>query len=280
MASPAFSNVKVTLKFAYPLRGGWTESYYSAGSAINDALKAKVLRLVAARQKPLVPACYILGYRISAVQVRRVSQSFRLTGYTGTPGGTPDVPAVTTNVAISSAGGHIRQLQLHGCPDSLHNFNAAGVEGNPVSANVKAFLDELQSGEWQMRVETQTAGDPTLKTASGFVVAAGRLTIIAPGLTIAPKDRFILTGLAGYKVHQFRGTWQAESYTDPTLVTRTKRLLDPTFILEQPAEIRVVGSTFYAFENFGSSDIEGARSSSRKIGRQPDGPRGRSSAAR
>jgi len=275
----AFEHLKVSLEFRMPGDGGWTEQYYRAGSAIDAGALAATQQLMQKRLLPLVPVASIKGFRISAVEQRRISQHFRVRAGAGAPGGTRDVASAAILVSCFAGVGHQRQLHLLGCADNRLQWDAAGVAQSPMSPGVTAFLDYLctAANGWGMKVETSVAGDPGLTPVTNITVNANQVTFTAAGLTIVPRQRFLISGLKGFRMNQFTGQWKALSYTTPNLIALTNRRIDPNFVQEEPGEIRVIGNTFYTYPTFSGYDADGAIASTRKIGREPGLPRGRRS---
>jgi len=276
-----FAHLKVSLEFRMPGDGGWTEQYYRAGAAIDSGAVAACNQLIQKRLLPLVPVASIKGFRVSAVEQRRVSQHFRIRAGQGAPGGFRDLASAAVLVTCFAGAGHQRQVHILGCTDARLSWDVNGQEESPVSPGITAFLDylTLPANGWGMRVETLVAGDPALTPVTDISVTGNKVSFSAAGLTINPRQKFLISGLKGFKVSQFAGQWKALSYAAGILQTFSNRRIDPNFVLEEPAQIRVINDTFYTYPTFTGYDADGMIGSTRKVGREPGLSRGRRSKA-
>jgi hypothetical protein len=274
--------MKVTLNFSMAPLPGWSESYFTGPSPINDALKARIDQLAAKRILPLVNVARITSYRVSAVPSRRFSRHILKQDLVGLDNRVRDVAAVTNTVPIYSAQNHVRFLPVHGMADDASAFFANGGENRGVNGGLRAFLDYLKTNAWQMQVETINAFDRTqagLKPLTNVAIVANVVTVTVAGLGAVLGDHVLLSGLKGYKVGQFLGEWIVSDYTDPTLKLSSRKYVDPQFFLAPGSgfvRLKRKGA-FYAYENITDWDETGIQASTHRVGRPPDSPRGRRS---
>jgi hypothetical protein len=276
--------VKVIFQFALPGSGGWGEVFYRPGTPHDPLVEAACNRWVAKRLLPLVQIARIKGYRISAVPTTRTSKHFRLRAATGTPGPADTRDQATTGIAttLRCAGGQSRPYIVRGCPDGYLVYDVAGNQGAP-PAGLTSYLAYLSGGggdQWGMQAEHVHAGDPALVTGNVLDVTGGQVTFTFAGLAIVPGQRFVVSGGDGFKVSQFRGTFRCRSYASPNLIAGTRRLLDPSFVQTDPFQVRVKSPTYYDYPIFNSYDAGQEIAASKRVGREPDQPRGRSSRGR
>ena len=288
MPAPVTTALRFTLNFALSDEDGWSETYYGLGSSIDAAAVARAQDLAAKRALPLITLAKIKSCRISVSPSNRTSRLIKFLNQRGSPSGPQlrDVGAVTTEIALYSTTGHRRDAQFHGQADDNHEYSATGDQTSSLSPGLQAFLDYLIANSWQMRVESKTAGDPTNTPIGTILIAGNKVQFLAP-VVITPLQQFLVSGLRGYKVSQFRGTWTCSKFTaavppatDNTIECSTQRLIDPNYFLAKPGNIRVLGPTFFNFEPIAAYDPTAGTFSTRRIGRPPSQRRGRRSTRR
>lgn len=285
MPVPVTNALKYTFAFALSDDEGWTETYYRLGSSIDDVAVTAARDLAIKRSFPLVPACKIKFCRISASPSTRASRLVKFLNQRGdpTPPTTRDVGAVTTELAMYSSLGHRRDMQFHGLADDRHTYDVNGDQTQTISAGLKAFLDYLVANQWQMRVESKTAQDPTNSPISSIALVGGLVNFLSPAV-VAPGQQFIVSGFKGWKANQFRGTWTCAAFTagapNNTIGCYTRKLIDPNYFVAKWGNIRVITSSFFNFEPMTAFDQTGAVYSTRRIGRPPSVRRGRRSTIR
>jgi len=276
--------VKCTFMFRLPGSGGWSEIFYRAGTPNDSGVKAACDLWVEKRRRPLVQLASIKGYRISSVGTPRMSRMYRLRAASGTPGvsgtSTRDQATSALVTTLRCATGESRVYMMRGNPDGYLNWDELGNQGGP-AANITGFLDFLSTGNgWGMQAEVKKAGDPTLTPITLITTEGNKVFFSAAGLTLPPKTRFLVTGVRGYKAGQFRGTWRAQAYGAGIITAATKRLIDPNYVIEEFGEVRVKDTSFYSYPLFNDYDRGQELAGSKRVGREPDQPRGRSSGVR
>lgn len=288
MPAPVTVCLRYTLNFALTDDDGWSETYYGLGSSIDDSAVARAQDLAAKRAVPLISLAKIKSCRISVSPSNRTSRLVRFLNQRGNPTGPQvrDVGAVTTEIALYSTTGHRRDAQFHGQADDNHTYNLNGDQNQQLSPGLEGFLNFLKANSWQMRVESKTASDPTNTPISNIIIAGNKIQFLAP-ILINPLQQFLVSGLKGYKVSQFRGTWTCSKFiaavlpsTDNTIECSTQRLIDPNYFLAKPGNIRLLGPSFWVFEPIVAFDATSAVFSTRRIGRPPSQRRGRRSTKR
>ncbi len=288
MAAPATTALRYTLNFALTPDDGWSETYYSLGSSIDAAAVARAHDLALKRAVPLISLAKISSCRISVSPANRTSRLVKFLNQRGDPSGPQnrDVGAVTTEIALYSTTGHRRDAQFHGQADDNHAYDLNGDQTSSLSNGLKTFLDYLIANSWQMRVESKTASDNTNIPISNIIVVGNKVQFLTSAI-VNPLGQFLVSGIKGYKVSQFRGTWTVSKFipavapsTDNTLECSTTRLIDPNYFIAKQGNIRILGPTFWNFEPIVAYDPTAGTFSTRRIGRPPSQRRGRRSGKR
>jgi hypothetical protein len=272
----AVTNLKIQMEFSIQ-QNGWSEFLYHAGAS-PVGFKASAALLVSERLKCLVQGARCHHVRISGATPGQRSYRFPPSFQSGSIPSAPDVPAVTSTIGLYTAEGSFRKLLLHGLPDAAHVYTVSGQPELGLGSLTRAYLQFLVANGYQIRTKTLPANDPALKTITNITVAANSVvtfTVDATGYSTGNK--VIVSGCKGANAGQFNGVWTIVSVANDlsSFTATTTRRITTTFIYNGgTGKIRNGGSSGYAFQNITDFD-EIWESSTRKVGRPSNSPRGR-----
>lgn len=277
------SRVATRFQLEMKMGVGWSEIYYTLDTGSPKALVGKGQLLVNERVKSLVSSGSIHHVRISAVGDGSPSYRFPPVGGRGAVVDFQDVPLVTTNVGIYSAGGFRRTLQLHGLPDAAHNYDIAGIPNSVLRPSVDTFCTFLQTNGYCIKLVTERASAHAGEIISNIVTAGPLTTVNVDATGLVAGDKVRISGAVGYKARQWNGVFKILQTLTPItngFTFNTRKLMDSSATyIGNSAQLREADIADYTYAPMTDHDAFESNGS-RRTGRPTDLPRGKQSIKR